>query len=52
MTKITIKNKGEAVALNYVDYGQGQAVVLIHGWPLSHKSWENKWMPSCRLAFG
>lgn len=42
MTKITIKNKGEAVALNYVDYGQGQAVVLIHGWPLSHKSWEKQ----------
>ncbi|WP_353139522.1 alpha/beta hydrolase [Pseudopedobacter sp.] len=26
--------------INYVDYGQGQPVVLIHGWPLSLQSWE------------
>ena len=28
--------------LNYVDYGNknGQAVILIHGWPLSLQSWE------------
>jgi non-heme chloroperoxidase len=34
--------RGENVYLNYQDYGQGQPVVLIHGWPLSHKMWENQ----------
>jgi non-heme chloroperoxidase len=32
--------KGENVYIHYQDYGQGQPVVLIHGWPLSHKMWE------------
>ena len=26
----------------YEDYGSGQPVILIHGWPLSHKAWENQ----------
>jgi non-heme chloroperoxidase len=34
--------RGENVYLNYQDYGQGQPVILIHGWPLSHKMWENQ----------
>jgi non-heme chloroperoxidase len=29
-----------AVNLYYEDYGQGQPVILIHGWPLSHEMWE------------
>lgn len=32
----------ENVYLNYQDYGQGQPVILIHGWPLSHRMWENQ----------
>jgi pimeloyl-ACP methyl ester carboxylesterase len=28
------------VELHYEDYGTGKAVVLIHGWPLSSRSWE------------
>ena len=28
--------------LHYVDRGSGQAVVLIHGWPLSHRMWESQ----------
>jgi pimeloyl-ACP methyl ester carboxylesterase len=28
--------------LNYVDIGEGQPVVLIHGWPLSHRMWESQ----------
>ena len=32
--------QGNSVVLNYVDYGQGNPVVLIHGWPLSAASWE------------
>jgi non-heme chloroperoxidase len=26
----------------YEDYGQGPVVVLIHGWPLSHRMWEGQ----------
>lgn len=28
--------------LYYEDYGQGPVVVLIHGWPLSHRMWEGQ----------
>jgi peroxiredoxin len=28
--------------LYYYEQGQGQAVVLIHGWPLSHRMWESQ----------
>ncbi|WP_266364111.1 alpha/beta fold hydrolase [Tellurirhabdus rosea] len=28
------------VSLHYQDWGTGQPVVLIHGWPLSHEMWE------------
>ena len=30
----------ETVSLYFEDYGQGKPVVLIHGWPLSHRMWE------------
>ena len=30
------------VELHYEDYGTGRPVVLIHGWPLSGRSWENQ----------
>ncbi len=32
----------EAVELYYEDHGSGSPVVLIHGWPLSGRSWENQ----------
>ena len=32
--------KRKAIKLNYEDYGEGQPIILIHGWPLSHKMWE------------
>ena len=28
--------------LHYLDLGQGQPLVLIHGWPLSHRMWESQ----------
>lgn len=37
MPKIAASDNTE---LFYVDYGSGKPVVLIHGWPLSHKAWE------------
>ena len=30
------------VQLYYEDHGSGQPVVLIHGWPLSHRMWEGQ----------
>lgn len=30
------------VNLYYEDYGKGQPIVLIHGWPLSHRMWDNQ----------
>lgn len=30
------------VELYYTDYGRGAPVVLIHGWPLSSRSWEHQ----------
>ena len=42
-----IKNnkQGKEVNIFYQDHGEGQPVVLIHGWPLSHSSWETQ-MPA------
>ncbi|GAA4424720.1 bromoperoxidase [Pontibacter saemangeumensis] len=34
--------KEENVYINYQDSGEGQPVILIHGWPLSHRMWENQ----------
>lgn len=33
---------GNPIELQYEDYGAGKPVVLIHGWPLSGRSWENQ----------
>lgn len=33
---------GTPVELYYEDHGSGSPVVLIHGWPLSGRSWENQ----------
>ncbi|PHN04569.1 alpha/beta fold hydrolase [Flavilitoribacter nigricans] len=30
----------EQLQLFYQEYGSGQPVILIHGWPLSHRAWE------------
>jgi len=42
MALLSIKRDAEEIQLNYIDYGQGQPVILIHGWPLSHQSWEKQ----------
>lgn len=34
------KRTGEALSLAYSDYGKGQPVILIHGWPSSREMWE------------
>lgn len=35
-----IDSNNNAIDLYYQDCGQGPAVVLVHGWPLSHRMWE------------
>lgn len=42
MPFITNKRAKEQVDIFYEDYGSGQPVILIHGWPLSRKSWEQQ----------
>ncbi len=38
-----VKTTGQhATDIYYQDLGQGQPVVLIHGWPLSHRMWESQ----------
>ncbi|WP_300438713.1 alpha/beta hydrolase [Christiangramia sp.] len=36
----TSKEKERNIKLYYEDYGEGKPVILIHGWPLSHRMWE------------
>ncbi|HDZ13616.1 hypothetical protein LCGC14_1021420 [marine sediment metagenome] len=42
MPFITNKKSNTPVDVFYEDYGSGQPVILIHGWPLSRKSWEQQ----------
>jgi pimeloyl-ACP methyl ester carboxylesterase len=42
MPFITNKTAKEQVDVFYEDYGSGHPVILIHGWPLSRKSWEQQ----------
>ncbi|GHC19832.1 arylesterase [Kushneria pakistanensis] len=35
-----VDSNSNAIDLYYQDCGQGPTVVLIHGWPLSHRMWE------------
>jgi len=43
MTKLIVGTESNSpIELHYDDYGTGKPVVLIHGWPLSGRSWENQ----------
>ena len=42
MPFITNQQAEETVDIHYKDYGTGQPVILIHGWPLSHRAWEGQ----------
>lgn len=42
MPFIKHENSKQPIELYYQDYGSGQPVVLIHGWPLSHRAWESQ----------
>jgi len=38
--KTNSKENSKSINLYYEDYGSGQPIVLIHGWPLSHRMWD------------
>jgi pimeloyl-ACP methyl ester carboxylesterase len=41
--RLTVGTSGRHdVELYFEDHGEGRPVVLVHGWPLSGKSWENQ----------
>ena len=43
MSRLIVGTSGRHdVEVYYEDHGEGRPVVLIHGWPLSGKSWENQ----------
>ena len=43
MATLTVGDEnGTPIELYYEDHGTGDPVVLIHGWPLSGRSWENQ----------
>ncbi|WP_426450354.1 alpha/beta fold hydrolase [Paenibacillus sp. S-38] len=43
MAKVTVgQENGNSIELHYEDVGTGKPVVLIHGWPLSGRSWEKQ----------
>jgi non-heme chloroperoxidase len=43
MPYITVgSEKNNKIKLSYADYGEGKPVVLIHGWPTSHRMWEKQ----------
>ncbi len=50
MAKITVgTEKQEPIEMYYEDHGTGKPVVLIHGWPLSGRSWNTKFPLLLRL---
>ena len=43
MSRLTVGTENKTpVELHYEDHGTGKPVVLIHGWPLSGRSWERQ----------
>ncbi len=43
MPKLAVGTENRApIELHYEDHGSGKPVVLIHGWPLSRRAWENQ----------
>lgn len=43
MPKLVVGTENNSpIELHFEDYGAGKPVVLIHGWPLSGRTWENQ----------
>lgn len=62
MPFLTNSSAEQPVDIHYQDLGSGRPVILIHGWPLSHRAWEpqvtplieagNRVITYCRRGFG
>jgi pimeloyl-ACP methyl ester carboxylesterase len=50
MPRLTTRG-AHATELHYEDIGTGRPVVLIHGWPLSHRMWEKQVAPLAEAGF-
>lgn len=37
---INTASNSDTITLSYQDYGSGDPIILIHGWPLHHAAWE------------
>lgn len=50
---INDQKSGKEIKIAYSDYGTGDPVILIHGWPLSREMWEHQLEPlvnaGCRV---
>lgn len=52
MPKLTVATaNGAPIELYFEDHGTGQPVVLIHGWPLSGRSWEHQVPPLVQAGY-
>ena len=53
MPCVTVGQENSAnIDIHYEDFGSGQPVVLIHGFPLSGHSWENRWRCCSKKGIG
>lgn len=50
MPRLTVQGR-HPTELHYEDLGAGPPVVLIHGWPLSHRMWEHQFAPLVEAGF-
>jgi non-heme chloroperoxidase len=51
MPFLKIEGSSSATSLYFEDCGQGKPVVLIHGWPLSHRMWEPQVAPLVEAGY-
>ena len=62
MPFLTNSTPAHPADIHYTDFGSGKPVILIHGWPLSHRAWEpqvrvlveagHRVITYCRRGFG
>lgn len=45
------EENGRPIEIHYEDHGTGRPVVLIHGWPLSGRSWEPQLLPLVEAGY-
>lgn len=51
MPFLTNETETQNIDLFFEDYGHGQPVILIHGWPLSHRAWEQQMWAIAEAGF-